>query len=192
MAWSVSMTEKVNQISEAEFTLWTPFMSPNVNTLFWVAYVDDLATIEATGDKLMTDSGYHMLLEQAVRYSSADPINDGLMRVVHNIGFDPKSPPAYIVEISTSALPGAGVRGVEVGIDLAERGREIVGAPVTFSVAATGDYGRCAWHTAFTSITELQKGSEKLNTDMKFVEHIDKTVKDVFAPGRQNIYRRIA
>jgi len=192
MAWSVSMTEKVNQISETTFTLWTPFMSPGINRLIWLTFVDDLATLEATGDKLMTDSGYHMLLEQAVRYSSGDPIDDGLLNVVHNNGFDPSKPPAYIAEIEALARPGAGTRAMEVGIELAQRGQQISGAPSTFSVGATGRYGYCAWHSGFTSITELQRANEKVNTDAKFAELVDKSVKDVFEQGAQNIYRRLA
>lgn len=192
MAWSVSMTEKVNQISEAQFTLWTPFLSPGVNRLIWVAFVDDLATVEATGDKLMADSGYHMLLEQAVRYSSGDPINDGLLAVLHSEGFDPAKPPAYMSEIATVALPGAGARAVELGIDLAQRGQKITGAPSMFSVGATGDYGYCTWHAAFSSITEVQQANEKLMMDAKFGEYVDKNIKDVYQQGRQSIYRRIA
>src|SRR5947209_14856730 len=55
LAWAAAITEKVNQISETKVSLWTTFMSPAVNTLYWTTFVEDLATIEAMNDKLMTD-----------------------------------------------------------------------------------------------------------------------------------------
>ena len=192
MAWSLSMTEKVNQISEATFTLWTPFLSPGVNRLFWVAFVDDLATIEATGDKLMADSGYHMLLEQGARYVSTDAINDVITMVVHAEGIDPARQPAYVAEVTAVAATGAGAKSVEVGIEIAKLATKTTGTPTMFSVAGTGIYGQVAWHTGFDSITDLQRGQTAIAMDAKFTEYLDKSTPGVYQPAAtQNVYRRV-
>lgn len=190
-AWAIAMTEKVNQISETKVSLWTTFMSPGLNTLFWTTFAEDLATLEATNDKLMTDSGYLMLLEQGARYVSADPINDVLMQVVHADEIDVNKQPAYIVEVAATFAPGGAVRGVELGVEIAQTAKKLTKAPVSFSIAATGVYGAIAWHTAFDSITELQRGQEAL-MDPTFLELIDTKAKDVYQPAAtQTIYRRL-
>ena len=190
LSWAVAMTEKVNQISETKVTLWTTFMSPGVNTLYWTTLADDLATFEAANDKFMTDSGYLMLLEQGARYVANEPINDVIMQVVHGTP-DVNHQPAYVAEVQATVASGNGVRGIELGVEIATTAEGLTKAPTTFSIAATGAYGAVAWHTAFESITELQRGQEAL-MDMTFLDLIDKKAKDVYQPAAtQTIYRRV-
>ena len=191
MSWAIAMTEKVNQISETKVSLWTTFMSPGINTLYWTTFVDDLATLEALNDKCMTDSGYLMLLEQGARYVSSDAINDVLMQVVHADAIDVNKQPAYIAEVAATVASGNGVRGIELGVEIAATAKKLTNAPTSFSVASTGAYGAVAWHTAFDSITELQRGQEAL-MDPEFLQLIDTKAKDVYQPAAtQAIYRRI-
>lgn len=191
-AWAVAMTEKVNQISETKVNLWTPFASPGVNTLYWTTFVEDLATLEATNDKLLSDSGYHMLLEQGARYASQDAIDDVLMQVVHADGIDPAREPAYVAEVAAVVAPGAGGKGLEIGIEIAKRATKISGAPTSFSIGATGAYGQVAWHTGFESITELQRAQTALQMDPTFMKYLDSTIVGVYQPGAtQSIFRRL-
>jgi hypothetical protein len=191
-AWAVAITEKVNQISETKVSLWTTFMSPGVNTLFWTTFVEDLSVLEATNDKLLADSGYHMLLEQGARYASTDPIDDILMQVVHADGIDVNKQPAYIVEVAAVLASGSGAKGIEIGVEIAQRAAKITGAPVSFSIGATGVYGAVAWHTAFDSITELQRGQTAIAMDPTFMQFLDTTAAGVYQPSAtQNIYRRL-
>ena len=191
-AWAIAMTEKVNQISETKVSLWTVFASPGVNTLYWTTFVEDLATLEATGDKLLADSGYHMLLEQGARYSSNEAINDVLMQVVLAEGIDPAREPAYVAEVSAVIAPGAGAKGLEIGMEIAQRASKVTGTPTSFSVGATGAYGQVAWHTGFDSITELQRAQTAIAMDSKFMDYLDSNIKGVYQPGgTQSIYRRL-
>ncbi|HMC40667.1 MAG TPA: hypothetical protein VKI19_13455, partial [Acidimicrobiales bacterium] len=82
MSWALTVTEKVNQISEADFHLWTTVNSPGVGTLSWAATIDDLEVLEATDAKLMADDSYHTLVEQGASHLSADALNDTLIRLI--------------------------------------------------------------------------------------------------------------
>ena len=66
MAWALSVTEKVNQISEAQFHLWSTFNSPGVGTLSWATTIEDLEVLEATNAKLMPTTA-------TTRWSSKGP-----------------------------------------------------------------------------------------------------------------------
>jgi len=191
-AWAFAMTEKVNQISETKVNLWTTFASPGVSTLFWTTMVEDLATIEATNDKLLTDSGYHMLLEQGARYASTDAINDALMQVLHADGIDPASEAAYVGEVRAVVAPGSGAKGIELGVEICKRATKITGVATMFSIAATGAYGEVLWHTGYDSITELQRGQNALLMDPTFMQFLDSSIAGVYQPGAtQSIYRRL-
>jgi hypothetical protein len=191
-AWAIAITEKVNQVSESTYSLWTPFASPGVNTLFWTTVVEDLSTLEATNDKLLADSGYHMLLEQGARYTTGEAIDDSLLQIIDAEGTDPARPPAYVVGVDAVIATGAAAKGLEVGMEIAKRARKITGAPVTFNVGATGAYGHVAWHTGFDSITELQRGQTAIAMDSSFMEYLDKSTGGVYQPtATQNIYRRV-
>ena len=191
-AWAIAITEKVNQISESKYSLWTPFASPGVNTLYWTTVVEDLSTLEATNDKLLADSGYHMLLEQGARYSAGDAIDDSLLQIVDAEGVNPASPPAYVAVVDAVIATGSAAKGLEVGLEITKMARKITSAPVTFCVGATGTYGHVAWHTGFDSITELQRGQTAISLDPNFMQYLDKSTPGVYQPAaRQNVYRRV-
>jgi hypothetical protein len=191
-AWAIAITEKVNQVSESTYRLWTPFASPGVNTLIWTTMVEDLATLEATNDKLLADSGYHMLLEQGARYASGDAIDDVLLQIVDSEGADQARPPAYVAVVDAVLATGAAAKGLEVGLEITKMARKITNAPVTFCAAATGAYGHIAWHTGFDSITELQRGQTAIAMDPNFMQYLDKSTPGVYQPAaRQSVYRRV-
>lgn len=192
LSWSLSMTEKVNQVSETRYSLWTPFLSPGVNTLIWTTVVESLSTLEATNDKLLVDEGYHMLLEQGARYASADPINDGLMQYLHLDGAD--KPPAYVSVVQAQLAPGQYVHGVEVGLEIAQRAKAASGVPVSFAIASTGVYGQVEWHAGYDCVDHLQRAGEALNGDLSFAQYLDAEAKQVYQPvgATQQVFRRLA
>ena len=195
MTWSMNITEKVNQISELTFTLWTTVFSPGLGTLVWTTTCDDLATLQATDDKLMVDDGYDILLEHGAKYMSTNPIEDGLMQVLNPQPTSPNAPaPAYATVVSGVLTPGRFVRGVEIGLQIAERATKAAGVPISFTTALSGAYGGVAWLANYESIEQLEQAQQSLNGDMTFVEFLDKEANDCYLPGqvRQTVYRRLA
>lgn len=194
ISWSLSMTEKVNQISSTPVTLWSTFMSPGVNTLTWTTIVENLSDLEATNDKLMTDNGYLMLLEQGARYASEDAINDGLMQILYaDAAMDPAQPPAYVSAVDAVLAPGGYIHGIEVGIEIAQRAEAITGVPVSFCVSNTGVYGAVSWFASYNSIDHVQQANEKLNGDMTFAQFLDAETSKCYQPSAtQQLYRRLA
>jgi hypothetical protein len=193
MEWSAKITEKVNQISELEVSLWTTAFSPGVGTLVWTAAVEDLAVLEATTDKLTVDDGYIALVEQGAKFASGDPIDDALVQLVLADEDAANSTPSYASVVASAMAPGKSVRGVELGVDIAQRVKKITGRPTSFGVVSTGAYGGCEWITLFDSIDELQKADAALAADPSFAQYIDKEAGAVYnaSVSLQTIYRRI-
>jgi hypothetical protein len=193
MSWAMAMTEKVNQICECKFQLWTPVFSPGIGTLVWTTEVEDLGVLEASEAKLMADDGYHTLLDQGAGYSSGDAVADGLLQVVH--GSTPADArPEYSSVVTAAIAPGSFARGLEVGVQIAQRAEQITGIPTLFTAGATGQYGGVAWMADYESIAQVQHAQEALASDPSFAAFLDTEARDAFLPGAlttTTIYRRI-
>ena len=193
MAWALNMTEKVNQISEAQFRLWSTVNSPGVGTLTWATTIEDLEVLEATNAKLMADDGYHSLIEQGAKHLSADALNDSLIRL---IVADPDASAAetQFVSVNQAVLaPGHSVRGVEVGVEIARRAKKTISRPVSFGASATGEYGTVNWIGYYDSIQQLQTAQEALAADTDFAKYIDKEASQAYLPTGSSVtwYRKV-
>jgi len=86
-------------------------------------------------------------------------------------------------------------RGIELGIEIAQKAEKIIGSAGMFATAATGSYGSVAWLSGYADVNELDRAQQKLAADTKFAEFIDKSVPGVYTDeptaSRQVILRRI-
>lgn len=192
MAWSVRITEKVNQIAEIPVSLWTPVMSPQINTLTWTSVVTDLAALTATDEKLMADSAYLDLVAEGAAYNAGSGVDDQLIQLVHA---DPEGGDTaqYAATVRAVLAPGAFRTGIALGVEIAQRAKAIGGRPTSFGVSSTGAYGEVGWITLFDSIEQLQASEEAVNSDEAFLELLDTKASAAYLPGeaRQVISRKV-
>jgi hypothetical protein len=193
MAWAFSVTEKVNQISEAQFHLWSTVNSPGVGTVSWAATIEDLEVLEATDAKLMADDSYHSLVEQGAKHLSADALNDSLMRLIVADADASATATNFVSVNQTMLAPGNSVRGIEVGVEIAQRAKKSVGRPVSFGASTTGEYGAVAWIGYYESVQQLQTAQEALAADIDFAKYLDKEASQVFLSDRSSVtwYRKV-
>ena len=192
LAWAGAITEKVNHISETPVSLWSTVFSPASGTLTWTTFADSLAVLEANNDKLVVDSGYLDLVDQAGKWDAGQPIDDGLLQYL----VEPEQgdqPPAYVTAVRATLAPHQFIRGIEVGIEIAARVKAANGIHTSFATSMTGGYGEVAWLTGFESIEQLESSEHKLNADANFLSYIDSDASDVYLAGvtTQTVYRRI-
>jgi len=191
--WALRITEKVNQISETPVTLWSSVFSPRSQSLVWTATVDELLTLETIEGKLMSDSGYIALVGEGATHGSDDPIDDGLLQIVFA---DPKATEieaTYATTVQATLAPGGSSRGMELGVETAQRAGAITGCPTSFALSVTGPYGSVEWISVYTSVEELQRGQEALGADAEFAQLVDKELSKVYLPGAiQLAWRKVA
>lgn len=193
LGWALKMTEKVNQISEMPVRLWTKVFSPGSGSLVWTLTVGDLATLEGTFDKLTADAGYTSLVEEGASHVSGDPVEDSLLQIIHA---DPKSAdidPKYALSIRATLAPGGAVKGVELGVEVAQLASRITGTPTSFGRHVTGTYGQVQWISTYASIAELQSAGDATAADATFSQKVDQELSTVYLPGEatQEILRRV-
>lgn len=193
--WVMQITEKVNQISELEVSLWTTVFSPGLATVTWVAAVEDLSALEASEAKLNADTGFQLLVEEGARFLSAQGIDDGLAQfLTPTPAPDANGPqPEYASVVRAELLPGGMARGIDLGMRIAARASQVMGSQVAFLLSSTGVYGQIMWVTEFDDVQALQKGNEAVAMDGELISLIDNEGKDVYKPDATQIaYRRMA
>src|SRR6516162_1052863 len=82
MTWANAVTEKANQISSLDISLFSSVFSPGVGTLVWSTFAPDLASLEAATDKLAADDGYAAILDEGSKFIQPG-IDDGLLQLIH-------------------------------------------------------------------------------------------------------------
>ena len=172
MTWAVGITEKVNQITELDVQLWTPVFSPRIGTLSWTAVAEDLEMLENAQAKLMVDDGYVAEVDRGAAFASTEGIDDALLQVVHGT-VDPDRRPQYVSIAASQIAPGQLARGMEVGVEIAQRVEKLSGVPTLFVAGATGPYGGVAWISGFETVKELQAAESAVNGDPGFIELVD-------------------
>lgn len=192
MAWAVGVTEKVNQITSLDIGLWTTAMSPGNGSLVWSTFVEDLQSLEDANAKLMVDDIFVSELDRGAQFGEGG-VDDEVAQLVAG-EVDPNRNPKYVVAVRSELLPGGFGKGVEAGIEIANRATAIGSLPTSFLVSSTGKYGGVAWITAAETLAELQASETKVNTDAGFLAYVDKVAPTCFVPGitTQTIYMRLA
>ena len=191
--WALRITEKVNQISETPVTLWSSVFSPRSQLLVWTATVDELLTLETVEGKLMGDAGYLALVEEGATHGSNDPVDDGLLQIVFADPAAAEIDATYATTVQATLAPGCSTRGMELGVETAQRVGAITGCPTSFCLSMTGPYGSVEWVSVCTSVEELQRGQEAIGADSEFAQLVDKELSQVYMPGAiQLAWRKIA
>ena len=194
MTWATSITEKVNQIVSLNTSLFAQTYSPEVGTLVWSTFVPDLATLESANDKLLVDDGYVSMVDAGAKFSQGS-IDDTLLQLITGDP-DPNRQVEYATTVQSVCASGSIARGMELGVEIAQRAEKVIGLPVMFATSATGAYGAVAWITGYADVQELEAANGKLAADAKFGEFVDKNVRGVYAEDpaatESLMYRRIA
>jgi hypothetical protein len=193
MAWAVAITEKVNAIAETRVSLWSTVMSPELGRLTWTTVVEDLASLTATDEKLLADSGYNELAKQGASLGDDNGIDDQLVRYVH-ADREGVETAQYATVVRSVLAPGSSVKGVELGVEIAQRAKAITGRPTSFGTSQTGTYGGVSWVALYDSIDQVQAAGEALAADAAFAKLLDEKASKAYLSGQstQTIGRKIA
>jgi hypothetical protein len=190
-AWAVAITEKVNQITELDVSLWTSVFSPGLGELVWATFVTDLAMLETAEAKLLVDDGYVALVDKGAAFSTAEGADDSLSQLLHG-EVDPNRQIQYVAVIETTVAAGKTGRGMELGVDIAQRAEKVTGIPTAFLADTTGNYGGVRWITGYDSVEQLQTAEQAISADLGFGQFVDKEVADVYLAGPSVTTQRIA
>jgi len=193
MGWVASVTEKVNQITDLNIAVWQNVFSREVGRIAWVAFVEDLAQLETADAKLQADDGFVAEVDRGSSFTNGT-LDDQLGQVIYGTA-DPERNVTYATTVSALMAPGKFARGIELGVEIAERAEQVTGEPTMLVASVTGDYSAIQWITAYDSVQGLQTAGEKLNANPSFLHFVDNEVPGVYESGlgytQQTCHRRV-
>ena len=178
ITWATSITEKVHQITGLNVSLFSQTFSPAVGTLSWSTFVPDLATLEGAADKLLVDDGYVSMVDEGAKFAQGGA-NDRLSQIIYGEP-DPNRQIEYVTAVRTVCASGSGTRGMELGVEIAQRAEKIMGTSTMFASTATGAYGSVAWLTGYADVKAMEAAQQALAADTSFSAFLDKNVKGVY------------
>lgn len=190
MGWAVTITEKVNQISEVPITLWSPVLSTPLGLIAWTANIENVSEIEATDAKLNVDSSFLDLQASGAEYIVPGSAGDSLATVVFQTPGAASGNFHYASVTTAQVMPGQFRRGIEVGIEFAQKAHEICGLQTSFEMGVTGAMGTVTWAIVADGLEELQRGEETVNTDESFLAKIDTEASKLYQPTATVSYFR--
>jgi hypothetical protein len=193
-AWAINITEKVNHIAEFDVSLWTRVFSAGVGTLTWTAVVEQLAELEDGNAKLMVDSGFASLSDEGAKYLTVDGLDDTLAQIISPVA--PPSPsaptPNYANVVQAVVVPGQNVRGIELGLEIAEAATKATGMLTIFTASQTGPWGQVSWVGTCETVQQLQQAQQALAVDPALTQLIVGEASQVYQPGAEQVcYQRI-
>lgn len=196
IAWATKLTERVNQVSGLEVSLWNPVFSRQVGMFVWATFVPDLATLEAAFAKLRSDATYNELVAQGGEYVIPGAVDDRLGSVVHGAPDPSRRDANYVGIVESTIVSGKLARGVALGAEIAQAVEKATGLQTLFLASSTGNFGGVTWLTSYMDIAELERASRALDEDQSFLELLDSKVPGVYTdqPGAttQVLYQRVA
>jgi hypothetical protein len=193
MAWATDITEKATQVGGLPLSLYAQVFSPMVGTIVWSTFAPDLAALEAATDKLNTDDGFISAADAGAKFVLTDE-DDALLQVVYGEP-DPNRPVEYVSTVQSVCATGGLTKGIELGVEIAQRAEKTAGVPTMLVTGMTGVYGSVGWVSGYADIKEFEGAQQKLAADTKFAEFVDKSVRGVYSEEQtatnQLLYRRI-
>ena len=201
LAWATGITEKARQVSGLDITLSMGVFGPQVGTLVWSAAVPDLAALEAATDKLAVDSTYNDEAGKGLQFAP-DGADDRLLQFVFpDAETLAAGPPAdapqwqYASIVSSVCADGALRKGIELGVQIAQKATEVSGSPTAFLMDTTGVYGGVNWLSVAPDIQTVEAANAAINADEDFLKLVDEGAKGTYLAGpettSQLLYRRI-
>jgi hypothetical protein len=120
--------------------------------------------------------------------------DDALLQVVYGEP-DPNRPVEYVSTVQSVCATGGLTKGIELGVEIAQRAEKTAGVPTMLVTGMTGVYGSVGWVSGYADIKEFEGAQQKLAADTKFAEFVDKSVRGVYSEEptatSQLMYRRL-
>jgi hypothetical protein len=189
--WAASVTSKVHEVTGLEVSLWMTVMSPAVGTIAWNTVVETLSDLEAATAKLNADDIFMATAMQGSTLTDGS-LDDTVIQLVY-ADIDPNARPSYAAVVQSQLANGSFRRGVECGIEIAQKATELSGLKTTFGMTTTGTYAGVGWITGADSLSELEVGEQKINSDPGFLELLDEKASSCYLPGAttQTLWQRV-
>lgn len=176
--------ELVSRKSGLRFSLWATVTGAPVGTLYYTAFVQSRAELDAATATLLSDGDYLDLAAEAEQHLAAPP-SDSLIDILHNSGGEYRPAPVgsvstvYQAQIANARFSTA----IQWGIEMSNLASEITGVPSLFGRGTEGGpFGVVGWLSTVNDMAAADAVAEALAKDMRYLAKLD-SMGDLFVQG---------
>ena len=189
------MAEYTHQLTGVPIGVWSEVYGEQVGTLEFASFVADLTALETAMDKIAVDDHWQELAEKTLEYTTADGLHDSLATIIHPEPLPGGGSARYTLTIDSACRPGQLMRGVSLGVEIAQRAQELTGRPVLFLADETNRYAGLHWIFQYHDAAEMEALGDRVLSDMGFMHLIDAQTASVYdfdpRATRRRVHRRI-
>jgi hypothetical protein len=187
LAFAVEAAQRATSITGQDVVPWTTFASPEAGRITWAVFVEHLAELGTSAEKLAADSSYAELVEQADPMFLGPP-DDSLVQLLYGA---PAGRSAYAGVVTAQLANGHLASGVAKGIEIAETASRVTGLASMFGVGLSGAYAGVAWFTPASDLDQVEAAQAALGADPEWLSLLDGSGDHYNAGAQQTIYRRL-
>ncbi|GAC1306220.1 MAG: hypothetical protein NVSMB16_02040 [Acidimicrobiales bacterium] len=192
--WAGETLAAVNAVAAAPMTLWAEMFGPQVGSMVFSSFFDDLDAFAALGQAVAGSDEVTQQIESGIEFTVGQP-RDALREIVAG-ATDQTRNIQYVLASRGIIADGHVAEAIRAGVELRDRAEKITGAPVVFAADTFGQYGGVVWLGGCETIAEIEAANHALASDASWTEFIDHDMAGKFldAPGAstQTLLHRIA
>lgn len=191
--WAQEITERVNEKTEFDASLWQGLFGGALGTLAWSSMVPNLTALEAGMDTLAGDAAFLDLQSRAQDWVPT-PGEDRLLRMVHSAGGEYDRPGVGAYAEGTVAVPAEGklTDAGAFGVEISDLHAQLTHASVLFCTNEYGPFGQMVWLALYDSAAAVDDAAELIAKDEDYTGKLD-SAGDLFVNGlaQRTLARRI-
>jgi len=181
MAYATDMQAYVSDKLGQDIALWVVAFGAPRGSMTYSARVDGVAGVQAMNAQLMGDAEYMAKVAAGAALGGSAAENN-LLQVLHGEVGDPP-PTGSVATVTTAVIAnGAYTQAVGWGVEVAQLGESITGAPIIFGMNAFGTFGQVTWISVSADAAAADAAGNAVNANAEYIDKLG-AVGDLFVPG---------
>lgn len=175
VAWAIEAATTSHAATGIESQVWGAVYSPGFGTIAWTSWHEDLVSLEAATNAIMGDEAAMARQAEGSNWSVPGAgVDDELLELVAG-EVDPEANPLYVSAARSVCSEGNLVRGMTLGVEIAQRADAATGGNTLFMRNVTGPFGGVGWLTGSADAADMQAQNAALAADAGWLEFLDST-----------------
>lgn len=185
--WAAEITAYVNAHSPLQVACWSGDFGYPLGTVAWSSLVESQAGLAAGSAELLADGAYFDLVESGAALVHA-PGQDTLRQIVHGAPTEPPPLGAVAVITTATAVVDRYADAIGWGVEIAQHGEQVTGAPISVLTDLYGAMGAMAWISVQPDMASAEAAGMALRGDAGYIGRLTGS-KGLFIPGSGHVSR---
>ncbi len=170
VGWAGEAARYVTKVTGIEVSPWGTVYGQPTTSLSWSCRIESAAVMAAAQEKLVADTGYQKMLEQASKLF-VGPSEDFLTEFVSIVGTPNTGKFATVTR--AQCAHGHIAQAMAWGVDILHHVEKVTALPGSMVRAMYGPWGQLGWISLADSMAQVDAAVEATAADATYLERVD-------------------